>query len=163
MVNYWGLIIILIIFILPPILLVGGLIGFMKLKRQVKAWVRISEKEYRFITSKVEGKKIKVNYKGRKMMWAIRTKPDMFHAWFGLVPFYFCEVGKAETSPTDDVKTSILTADELALIEEQSILKAFLSHSTMSAENIMLLLGAVGIGCVAGIIIGKFLFKCAVG
>ena len=163
MVNWTGLFILFFILLLPPTLIFLGFFLVLRFKRQIRAFVRVSEKEYQMKKADVYGKKLKTTVNGKKCAWSIETKPDSVRTVFGLVPFYFCEVGKATTSNLLGTKQTTITEKELALIEEQSVLNALLKVDLFGKESIALMIGALGVGVVAGIIVAKMvLFKGAV-
>jgi len=145
--------------ILPPVIIGLGLILFLRLKRQTKAFIRISPKEFEVKNVSVYGKRLKANVNKKKCSWVVETKPSTMRTRLGLIPFYFCEVGKATTSNLLDTQQTSLTEKELSMIEDQSILSSLLKADALGKESIMMLIGAVGVGAVLGIIIGKmFLF-----
>lgn len=163
MVNWTGLFVLFFIMLLPPVLIFLGFFFVLRFKRQIRAFVRVSEKEYQMKNADVYGKKIKTNVNGKKCAWSIETKPDSVRTVFGLVPFYFCEVGKATTSNMLSTKQTTITEKELALIEEQSVLNSLLKIDLFGKESIALIIGALGVGIVGGIIIAKMiLFKGAI-
>lgn len=148
------------VFVLPPIIFVGGFFAVMQFKRKIKLLVRKSEKEYLWKTPVVYGKRIQTKLAGKDVEWIIKTKPDAIHSVFGLIPFYYVECGKPTTSEINISKQQITTETELRAIENQSILTTLFKMDMLGKEGIAMLIGAVGVGAVLGIIISKLiLFK----
>lgn len=160
MVNWIPLFILMGIFILPILTLILGLFLLLRTKRQTKAFVRISDKEFEIKNCQIYGKKLKTKVNGKSASWVVSTKPNSLRTALGLIPFYLCEVGKAVTSEMIDAKQTTITEKELALIEEQAILGSLLKSGVLGKEGIMIIIGALGVGAVLGIILGKMvLFK----
>lgn len=158
MANLDVILILIGIFGIPPTIFVVGVIILVRILKTTKAFVRISDKEYQIVNTKLEGKRLKCKVNGKNKSWSVESKPNSLRTKLGLIPFYFCEVGKVTTTDINETKTTNLTEDELQLIEEQSIMKQLLKPDMLGKENLIMLLGAGGIGIVVGIIIAKFLF-----
>lgn len=153
-------IILLAIFVLPPIICIFGFLALIRFKRQIRLLVRKSQKEYVWKTPVIYGKRITCHLFGRDAEWLISTKPDAINTIFGLVPFYYAECGKPTTSEITISKQQTMTETELRQIENQSVLTTLFKMDMLGKEGIVLLIGAVGVGAVIGIIISKLiLFK----
>lgn len=145
------------IFVVPPLIAIVGFFALMRFKRKIKLLVRKSDKEYLWKIPTIYGKKISTKLQGKEVQWIIQTSPDAINTFLGLVPFYYAECGKPTTSPLNISKSQSLTETELRQIENQAVLSTLLKTEMFGKEGIMLLIGAVGIGAVLGIILGKLL------
>ena len=158
-----GILLLVTILLAPPVILVGGIFAFLKMKRQVNLLVRVGEKEFKWFKPKIYGNIISTTIDGKHVKWQIdkHTKPEVLHTSVGLVPFYFVEIGRALTSEVASSSKTTITEENLSDLEDQSILKQLFKMDMMGAEGIMMLVGAAAVGFVIAIIVGKMLiFKC---
>jgi hypothetical protein len=145
-----------------PLLVLSAILYFvMQERKRTKILLRISEKEFKIINCTAEGKRLKAEWAGLKRSWNISTDPYILDSFWGKTPLYYAHLGNANTQNFDNIAVKALTEEQLSLIESQSALTALLKVDIFSIDNIMMIIGMIGIGVVIGVIIGKLIFTGA--